>query len=131
MARPSTYSADAAAKICAQLTEGMSLRKICAQDGFPDAATVFRWLGKHEEFREQYALARAAQADTYADEIVDIADSEGDPAKARVRVDARKWVASKLKPKAYGDKVLAEHTGADGGPLVVEIVKFGADTSTG
>ena len=55
-----------------------------------------------------------------ADEIISIADSvkdagPADSAKvnaARLRVDARKWVASKLKPKVYGDRVEAALTGA-------------------
>lgn len=74
-------------------------------------ASVFKWLGEHKEFSEQYVRAREAQADALADEIVDIADSEENPAKARVRVDARKWIAAKMKPKRYGDKITTEHEG--------------------
>jgi hypothetical protein len=37
--------------------------------------------------------------------IVEIADTEPDAATARTRIDARKWVASKLLPKVYGDQV--------------------------
>ena len=35
-------------------------------------------------------------------------DSAG-VASARIRIDARKWRASVLKPKVYGTKVVAEH----------------------
>jgi hypothetical protein len=35
--------------------------------------------------------------------------------RSRLRVDARKWLLSKLLPKQYGDRV--EVTGKDGGPL--------------
>ena len=42
--------------------------------------------------------------DFYAEDVVEIADNEPDPVKARVRVDARKWIASKLLPKKYGDR---------------------------
>ena len=77
------------------------------------------------EFAEQYARAREVQAETLADEIVSIADEDGDPQRQRLRVDARKWVASKLKPKRYGDKVTNEHTGADGGPVALTVsVRF-------
>jgi hypothetical protein len=31
--------------------------------------------------------------------------------RARLKVDARKWVAAKLKPKKYGDKLQTEHSG--------------------
>lgn len=117
--RPSEYSDEVADVICNRLVEGESLRRICMGDDMPSAAAVFRWLASNERFREQYACAREAQADTYADEIVDIADDgandymgedekyNGDAvARSKLRVDARKWVASKLKPKKYGDKQL-------------------------
>ena len=49
--------------------------------------------------------ARAVQADHYADEIIEIVDTETDPVRARVRMDGRKWVASKLAPRKYGDRI--------------------------
>lgn len=109
--RPSKYTKALAARICQRIAEGESLRKICADPAMPSMFTIFHWLGDESkaEFSKQYAHARDAQADSLADEIVDIADTEEDPAKARVRVDARKWVASKLKPKKYGDKLTNEH----------------------
>lgn len=131
MGRPSDYSPELAADICGRLVLGQSLRSICSGEGMPDIATVYRWLAAHESFRDQYARAREDQADTMADEIVAIADEEEDPAKARVRVDARKWVAAKLKPRKYGDKVTNEHTGADGGPVALSVsVRFVGNTNT-
>lgn len=63
------------------------------------------WLGKHAEFAAQYARAREEQADHYADELLEIADTTKDPNKARLQIDARKWKASKLAPKKYGEKL--------------------------
>ncbi len=37
--------------------------------------------------------------------------------RSRLRVDARKWIAAKLLPKRYGDKL--QHTGDGGGPIRV------------
>lgn len=106
MGRPSDYSEEMASKICGLLAGGMSLKKICDADDMPDRVTVWRWLEKHELFRNNYARARQEQADSYADEIADIADRDDlKPEDKRVRVDARKWVASKLKPKSYGDRL--------------------------
>jgi hypothetical protein len=85
---------------------------------------VFRWLANNKEFRDQYARAREVQADVLADEILDIADDSSDPAKARVQIDARKWLAGKLRPKVYGDKVSQEITGADGGPVQVTRIEL-------
>lgn len=122
LGRPSSYSADMALYICEQLAIGRSLRAICAEDGAPDAKTIFRWLDSQETFRQQYARARELQAERLAAETVEIADaaSNEDYNTARLRVDARKWYASKLAPKVYGDRITTEVTGADGGPVQVQ-----------
>jgi hypothetical protein len=72
--RPSSFTQEIADEICERLVEGESLRKICRDDHTPNVATVCRWLASNEGFREHYAHARALQADTLADEILDIAD---------------------------------------------------------
>lgn len=133
MARPSEYSQAKAELICERLANGESLRSICSDDGMPRQATVFRWLASNKEFREQYAHAREAQAELMADQIVEIADdsandyedTENGPrlnqeavARSRLRVEARKWVAAKLKPKVYGDKIEHEH----GGTVIIQAV---------
>lgn len=93
------------ATICTELAKGRSLRAICQDEGTPSAETVNNWLSEDSAFAEQYAHARARQADHYADEITEISDTELDANRARVRIDARKWVASKLKPGTYGDRL--------------------------
>ena len=121
--------------ICSQLAEGKSLRTICKAEGMPSAGTVCRMLANDADFAEQYARAREIQADTIFDEILDIADDssndwietkDGDKfnqeaaARARIRIDARKWMAGKLRPKVYGEKLDLEHTGPNGGPLLLQ-----------
>lgn len=121
--------------ICVQIAEGKSLRQICAQDGMPSGETIRRWLAADEaeggEMCAQYARAREAQADYYADEIIEIADTATDAQIARLQVDARKWKASKLAPKRYGEKVSHEHGGEGGGSiplsLAVTFVKSSVD----
>jgi len=137
VARPSEYTLETALLICERLVEGESLRSICTADDMPGIATVFRWLDAHEQFREHYARARDCQADTLADEILQIADTpmpgvktkitekgtetiEGDMIEhRRLQVDTRKWIASKLKPKKYSDRVDHSHSGPNGGPIVI------------
>ncbi len=64
------------------------------------------------ELAAQYARARERQADFGADEIREIADNQSlDPNSRRVMVDARKWIASKLMPRVYGDRLDVKHTG--------------------
>src|ERR1041384_5256775 len=76
----------------------------------PSNNAVRKWATQdHEGFGAKYARARAMQAEHYAGEIIEIVDSDPDPVRARNRMDARKWVSSKLAPKKYSDKVEAEN----------------------
>lgn len=138
--RPSDYTSEKAAEICALIAEGHSLRQIEAIEGMPNRRTILRWLDRHEEFRPQYARAREAQAEHFADEILEISDDGSNDwmrrtgkdreeqwvangehiQRSRLRVDARKWLMSKMAPKKYGEKI--QHAGADGeGPVKMEI----------
>jgi hypothetical protein len=132
MARPSSYTEALGLKICSEIAHGKSLVSICKADDMPSVVSVYSWLNdeRYKAFLNSYTRAREDQADTLADEIVSIADdathdTTTNPetgyecantewlARSRLRVDARKWVAAKLKPKKYGDKldVEAKHTG--------------------
>jgi len=116
--RPSKYSQELADRICSELAEGISLRAICKPDDMPHKATVFRWLRTHDEFRDQYAKAKEESADALLEDMLYIADDgTEDVQRSRLRVDVRKWAASKLKPKKYGDTSQLQLTGAGGGPI--------------
>ena len=57
-----------------------------------------------------------------------MAEEHGDQLdRSRLMVDARKWLASKLAPKKFGDKIDATLSGPDGEPiqeyLTVEYVR--------
>lgn len=130
MGRPSIYTQDLADRICAQLSAGLSMRTVCKADDMPDMVTVFRWLRTKEEFCKQYEKAKAEAADALVEEMLDIADDgtndwmeihdkDGECAgykvngehvqRSRLRVDTRKWIAAKLKPKKYGERVDVDH----------------------
>jgi hypothetical protein len=88
----------------------------------PAVSSVYLWLLKNKVFSDLYTRAREDQSDTLADQIMEIGDEvpmmvitdeDGkvtkrmDPAginRNRLRVDARKWIAAKLKPRKYGDR---------------------------
>mgnify|MGYP006921346421 CR=1 FL=1 len=138
MSGVSAYTQEVGDMICERLAVGESLRSICGDENTPALSTVFKWLNDFPAFSEQYARAREEQAEALFDEIVSIADEEctmvrankhpsvksddenGDievvfdstaVARNRLRVEARKWAASKLKPKKYGDKLDLNHSG--------------------
>ena len=105
MARPSKFTQELADEICRRVSEGRSLRSVCRDADMPTDETVRQWRLADAEFSAQYARAREARAEVLADEIVEIADTAEDAQLARLRVDARKWAASKLDPKRYGERL--------------------------
>lgn len=88
-----------------------------------------------------YARARELQGELLAEQILPISDDgsadmvtryreDGSEYQAvdqehinrsRLRVDARKWLASKLAPKKYGDRTAMELSGPGGAPIPTEI----------
>ena len=107
--------------ICAEIAKGKSVRAICRDTKGLTQSVIYTWLAKSNTFQEQYARARLNQADTLFDEILEIADDGRNDtyvddqgviktnqdviARSRLRVDSRKWMAGKLRPKKYGDKI--------------------------
>lgn len=119
--RPSTYTEEMGDRICDLLTEGRSLRKICMSDEFPAASTVYVWLDRFPSFAEKYTRAREAATEDMLEDILEIADDEKlDAQDKRVRIDTRKWVMGRLKPKKYGDKQQVEVGNKEGETLKVE-----------
>lgn len=123
MGRKTLYTPTLGDLICTYLETGMTLRAVCRLDDIPvSPSTVRRWASdpKHP-LSAQYARAREAGYQSMADELTEIADAEstdaGQVARDRLRVDTRKWLLSKALPKIYGDKVINELTGKDGGPV--------------
>jgi hypothetical protein len=93
--------------ICEKIAHSdMSLEAICKSKRYlPKPSTVISWVMETSSLAELYAYANERQADFLAKQIIAIADTEKNPNIARNRIDARKWAASKLNPKKYGDKL--------------------------
>ena len=89
---------------------GMTLKEVCATNDLPKTS-VLRWIST--EYLDQYACALRARADMQAEEIIEIADKKyttnEELIAAKMRIDARKWLMSKMAPKKYGDKVELDH----------------------
>ncbi|MDX1117037.1 terminase small subunit protein [Sinorhizobium medicae] len=141
MAGVSTYTEEIALRICERLADGESLKAMCEDEDMPSKSTVFKWLSENPTFSDMYARAREAQADALFDDVLSIADDgrndwmqrnfgedtrwvENGEAlrRSQLRIDARKWMAGKLRPKKYGDKLDVEHSGQ-----LVTIAKDAAD----
>ncbi|MEE8549027.1 MAG: hypothetical protein V3S74_06100 [Alphaproteobacteria bacterium] len=70
-----------------------------------DLKTFFRWAEKHPQFKAQFDAAREAGYYRLAESLMDVADQERDPQKARLKADNIKWLLSKWNPKKYGDRI--------------------------
>ncbi|MES3041814.1 MAG: terminase small subunit protein [Pseudomonadota bacterium] len=105
--------------ICQGVSVGKSARAMCVICNISQPS-LWKWLAEDESFSKQYARAKEECADFIAEEILEIADDGKNDtytddkgnvctnqdviARSRLRVDARKWYASKLAPKKYGEK---------------------------
>lgn len=124
--RPSLYTAKLADEICCRIAGGETLSQICRDDYMPARSTIAGWvLDNYQNFSGKYARAKDLQLDYWADETIDIADDSSNDwieretekgrlvevpntelvQRARLRIDSRKWLLSKLKPERYGDSL--------------------------
>ena len=111
-------------KIILEMISGRSLRSILKDYGMPSVNTFYKWIEDDESKMKHYARATTIRADFLFEEIIEISDDSSDDTittefgekanaewinRSRLRVDARKWVVSKLNPKKYGDKIENTH----------------------
>lgn len=107
--------------IISDIENGESLRKSLSKKGRISSETFYRWLDDDEDLSKQYARASENRADAIFEEILEISNhSEEDHTpftgsnviqRDRLKIDARKWMLSKMNPTKYGDKVQQEHSG--------------------
>jgi hypothetical protein len=114
-------------------TSSLGLHFMCkTTPDLPTAAAVLKWFdeermaGGETPLIDMYARAKESQADYMADEMIEIADNGKNDymdqarrangevdrvpdhehmSRSRLRVDTRKFIAAKLKPRKYGDKL--------------------------
>ena len=107
-------------RILARIESGELVRASCAAEQLNPRA-LYEWEAASPDHAKRYARARQRQADAIVEETFDIADDSSNDelvddegrirqnsewiARSRLRVDTRKWYASKIAPRLYGDKV--------------------------
>jgi hypothetical protein len=133
--RPTKYTPELADRICELVaTHDIGLPRIAAMyEDLPAVSNIKVWRIKYPEFQAKYAQAKAKQIEFITEEILEIADDGKNDwmefedkvnhckgwrvngehiQRSRLRIDARKWLASKLAPKIYGDTILQDNTAA-------------------
>ena len=125
--------------MCAAISSTQrGIKRLCSDfqkeyPDFPSHMSFIRWIAEEGDFCSRYAHAKDEQMDTMADEIIEICDDDsldiafkedGTPFvnqehinRSKLRIETRKWLMAKLKPKKYGDKVTQELTGVNGTAL--------------
>lgn len=113
-------------QICEQIAEGINLREICRQDGFPSWRTVYDWMYEDKAFDAAIGRAREVGYHAIAAHTLEIVDEEPerdpqtgkiDPAAVahqKLRAEHRLKLLAKWSPKLYGDKIIQDHTSSDG-----------------
>ena len=141
--RPTIFTEELADTICKRISEGNSLRTVCADEEMPVRQTIYNWFASNERFLDQYMRAREEQADYFAEEMIDIADNANNDymerldkddqsigwrengeyvRRSQIRIETRKWLMARMAPKKYGDVKQIELGGKDGGPIKTEEV---------
>ena len=128
MARPTKYSEKLEDRMLEEIASGRSVISLCREEEWtPNADTWYRWMYKIDGLSDRYTRAKAISSEFHADQILAIADEADNQSfqVARLQIDARKWVASKLVPNKYGEKSQIDHTSSDESmkaPTVIKLV---------
>ena len=124
-----------AQEVFASMREGLPSWKACRAAGIAHS-TFAEWVNVDKEMADEYARARSDLIERMANDVLEISDQDVEVSsdgkrdwaaiqKHKLQVDTRKWLLSKMAPKKFGEKVMQEVTGADGGPVQAAIsVKF-------
>jgi len=114
---PVTYSRTLALVIMDRIASGEALDDICSEPGMPPSTVVRRWVYEDKDgLGGEFLRAKQLSAERLADQLLKIADAPpprlatgaidyGSVHLARLQIETRKWLLTKLLPRMYGDKV--------------------------
>ena len=95
-----------------RIGNGESLRGVSKDLGIP-FQTVWSAIMSDDKRRAAYEDAKMSRAHFHASKIEeileDVESGKIEPHAARVSIDARKWLASKMYPKFFSDKLHLQH----------------------
>ncbi len=126
MARRSRFDETVARRLCRRLAEGETLVAICREAGMPARRTVYDWLEAQPAFLTLYRQARQQQLESWAEEILQLADGLGaeedreSVARVKLRIEVRQWLIARLAGRS-GDSDESPR-GKERRPLVIEVV---------
>ena len=112
--------------VCGMIEDAIVYKDIAAKFGV-STSSLYKWLSL-DEHEDDYARAVSARAERIVDQVLEISDmapgmtdsgmtDSGAVAHQRLRVDSRKWLASKMLPRKYGDSSTLEIANKDDKPF--------------
>lgn len=114
--RPLKLTQDDKDLILEGIEAGLSNKRACQEVGV-DPSTFYLTLSRDPEFSERYQIAKAASVDALVDQADEAADdarrakSGHEVAGAKVFIDHKMRVASRLAPQRWGEKAQVHVTG--------------------
>ena len=108
---PAHIRPDALDLILERTATGMSPKEACAGRDLPTALAFRKMLVRDDALRERWLDALALRVAFEAENILSIADGEGegDVSRDKLRVDARFKLLAKLQPERFGERVTKTH----------------------
>lgn len=121
------YDHDQALEICEKIaTSVMSIKDLCKLNtNWPKQTTIMKWRIANKDFATLYETAKKDQVENLVDECLEIADNSSNDLitdefgntrantelvqRSKIRIDTRKWLASKLAPRIYGERIAVDN----------------------
>jgi hypothetical protein len=130
------YSRELGDEVLARYATGEALRAICAEKGIPNRKTVYLWALRNDDgFGDRFREAGEMRAHALVDDLTEISDdarndwmANNDPEntgfklngeniqRSKLRTDTRRWIAARLLPRVYGDRLSTQNLDRDGNP---------------
>ncbi len=106
--------------VCSQLADGMTMTAL-AEVAEVSKGSLLTWCA-HPDRSARVIESRALAASVWDEKAEAGLENSEEPfslAKAKELAHHYRWRASKIAPRLYGDKLTQEHTGKDGGPIIL------------
>lgn len=115
--RPTMYTSELANEICDAIASSeLGLCHLVDQNPhWPERQVIFIWRRKHPEFDDKYTKAKEDQVEVSVEHMQEIMNEphkyidmqtghmKVDTGMLRLKMDAIRWQAGKLKPKKFGE----------------------------
>ena len=130
--RPSKRSPELIDELIERMSAGEAMVTVCQDAHMPNVSTIVRWMEADDEFARRCTRAREQQAEVHhaqMDKIErDVLSGHLHPKAANVVLANKRWRMEKLKPRAYGTRIMQEFSGPEGGAIQTEdVTKRDAD----